>query len=257
MPYAPHANAHLRTRLALQSALVPALLGTPRFQPGPFRRSLPPPRSPTSSGCVAHLASAAPKGNLRTPWLRARGSDALSPGRPQASGAPDPEPARRGRCAAQSLSPAWPALLLIGRHLGGRATRLAHLPSPLHGQIGGCGTPAPRDSSTRGQAWGSADLLVSGLVLSPPRPQLRPRETLPREVLCPPGHTVTVHLTPPGAPHSARDCHAAPHGASAAPGRQDALRRPLGQPGFVGEPNFALHFHLRLRLGDLAAAAPV
>ena len=34
---------------------------------------------------------------------------------------------------------------------------------------------------------------------------------------------------------------------------QDALRGPLGEQGFVGEPNFALHLHLRLRLGDLAA----
>lgn len=40
------------------------------------------------------------------------------PRRPQAPAVSEPEPARRGRCAAQSLSPAWPALLLIGRHLG-------------------------------------------------------------------------------------------------------------------------------------------
>lgn len=133
-----------------------------------------------------------------------------------------------------------------------------HLPSPLHGQIGGCGTPAPRSRSTRGQAWGSADLHAARpVLLLLPLPRLRPRETLPRQVLCPPGHAVIVHLTAPRAPHSARDCRPAPHSASAAPGRQDALRRPLRQQGFVGESNFALHLYLRLRLGDLASADPV
>lgn len=44
-------------------------------------------------------------------------------------------------------------------------------------------------------------------------------------------------------------CHAPPRALR----RQDALRGPLGQQGFVGEPNFALHLHLRLRPGDFAA----
>lgn len=73
-----------------------------------------------------------------------------------------------------------------------------HLPSPLHGQIGGCGTPASRSRSTRRQAWGSADLHAAGPVLVLPRPPLRPRETLPRQVPCPPDHA--VRPTAPGAP---------------------------------------------------------
>lgn len=110
------------------------------------------PHGPASCGCVAHLASAASKANLRTPRLRARGADALSPGRPHAHGAPNPEPAQSGRRVGLGLGPASPARIPIGRHLGGRAVRSPHLPSPLHGQIGGCGTPAPRSRSTRGQA---------------------------------------------------------------------------------------------------------
>lgn len=63
---------------------------------------------------------------------------------------------------------------------------------------------------------------------------------------------------PQGPRSPARDC-GGPQAPGArrdppcASGRQDALRGPLGEPGFVGEPNFALHLHLRLRLGDLAA----
>lgn len=63
---------------------------------------------------------------------------------------------------------------------------------------------------------------------------------------------------PRGPRSPARDCGGpqAPGARRAPPcarGRQDALRGPLGEQGFVGEPNFALHLHLRLRLGDLAA----
>ena len=56
-----------------------------------------------------------------------------------------------------------------------------------------------------------------------------------------------------GAWFIARQAPGARRATPCASGRQDALRRPLGEPGFVGEPNFTLHLHLRLRLGDLAA----
>lgn len=154
---------------------------------------------------------------------------------------------------------------------GGAAPGPGHLESPLRREIGGWRARAPRGKGVRRKGPGPRPSSLRPALPCPP-PWRRPRSDAPcarpaRRKLCPAKSPARLTAqrgawyrprAPPGPRKPARDCRGPPaSGARRAPpcasGRQNALRGPLGEPGFVGEPNFTLHFHLRLCLGDLAA----
>lgn len=137
------------------------------------------------------------------------------------------------------------------------------------GEIGGCPARALGGKDSGGKAWGPRAISSRPALSSRRRSSRDVRmplaPTAPAGKLCPAKSSARLTapplvwsaVRPPGPRNAARDCRATPHPASAGPRRQDALRRPLSQPGSVGEPNFALHLHLRLCVGDLAATDPV
>ena len=178
MPCAPHANAPLQPA-QLRSRGFPSCLlfkfhdSNPAFSAPPLPLSIASLSSTRLPGCfVPYLPSAELKADLRAPSLRARGSDVARQGQALRSKT-DPEPGRRGRCAALSGAQAdlARAPLPIGRHLGRRGRpRSGHLASPLRREIGGCRARTPGGKGIRRE--GSGPLSSSqrpALFCQPPR----------------------------------------------------------------------------------------
>lgn len=163
-----------------------------------------------------------------------------------------------------------PASPSVVTSAGGAPPGSGHLASPLLRDICGCRARAPGGKSIRREGpEPRPSSLRAALPCLPPWGWRRPDAPCARLAsgkLCPSKSSTRLTARKgawsaaryPGSQSPARDCGGTPApGARRAPpcasGRQDALRRPLGEPGFVGKPNFALHLHLRLCFGDLAA----
>lgn len=260
-------------RLPLPALFFNSTIQTRRF---PLHPSPSPPPSRHSPDCPGVLSPTSHLQNRRPTFALPRCGPGVGrgpPGQGAARGGRYPSPAGGGgapRSWVPGRTARGPRSPLVVTSAGGAAPGPGHLESPLRREIGGCPARASRGKGVRREG--------PGLRPSSPRPALpcpppwrRPRSdapcarpagrklclaTSPARLTAPRGSRSAAR--PPGPRSPARDCGArqAPGARRAPPcasGRQDALRRPLGEPGFVGEPNFTLHLHLRLRLGDLAA----
>lgn len=281
MPCAPHANtplqqAQLRSR---DFPFLPPFL-IPRFKPGVFH-STPPPlhRPPVISQTVLVFCppppicrtESQPSRSLAAGPALGRGPLGQGTSPPTASRSPTGGGGAR-RSRAHGRTARGPRSPLAASSAGGAAWLSGHLASPLRREIGGCRAQAPGGKGVRRIGPGPRPSSLRPALLCPPARRRSDARCARRasHKLCPaksPARLTArrgawLAARPQGPRSPPRHCGGPQaSGARRAPqcasGRQDALRRPLGKPRFVGEPNFAFHLHLRIRLGDLAATDPV